>query len=260
MSRLVIETPEGITLRHEIAGAGSRGAAALLDLLAFVLAFVTLLLLAFTVSRFDPTGATGFVAGLLAGGFLVGLSLYQVLFAIAWDGRTPGKALLGLRVVDQHGHPAAAFQHVLRGLFWPLEALLVIPVSLGLVLIAATERRQRLGDLVAGTVVLRERLPLETGEPFPRQDWASLPRRRLGLSPALAARCDAEDLRFLRRLLGRRDFDPERRDALLVRAAGHYAELLGQGGRAGELQPDAAAELLRELYLYLRDARPVGSA
>ncbi len=259
MSRLVVETPEGVSLRYELAGAGSRGAAALVDLALFVLAFLTLLIFAFGLSQLDPTGLSGFFAGLVAGGFSIGLVLYQVLFALLSGGSTPGKALFGLRVVDQHGHPAEAFQHLLRGLFWPLEALLAIPLSFGLILIAATERRQRLGDLVAGTVVLRERLPWEVHEPFPRESWAALPRRRLDLSPALAARFDSEDLRFLRRLLGRLDFERVQREALLVGAARHYAESLGV--RLPErLAPEDAGELLRELYLHLRDARAAHSS
>lgn len=254
MSRLVVETPEGISLRYELAGAGSRGAAALVDLVLFVLGFLALLIAAFGLSQLDPTGVSGFFAGLVAGGFSIGLVLYQVLFALVSGGRTPGKMLFGLRVVDQHGHPAAAFQHFLRGLFWPLEALLAIPLSFGLILIAATERRQRLGDLVAGTVVLRDRLPDEVGEPYPRKRSSDLPRRRLELSPALAARFDAEDLRFLRRLLGRHDFEPARRDALLVGGARHFAGVLGVN-LPERLTASDAGELLRELYLHLRDAR-----
>jgi len=257
VSRLFVETPEGVRLRYELAGAGSRGAAALVDLAVFLLGFLLLLLVVFAASRVDPTGLSGFFAGLVAGGTLLGLVLYQVGFALLWGGRTPGKVLLGLRVADQHGHPAGALQHLLRGFFWPLE-ILPVPLSLGLILIAATERRQRLGDLVAGTVVLRERLPAEVAEPFPRDTWAALPRRYLGLTPALAARFDGQDLLFLRRLLGR-PFDRERRDALLERSARHFAARL-DFPLPEDLPPEGAEALLRELYLHLRDARGAQSS
>ena len=149
MPDLLVETPEGLTLRYELAGAGSRSAAALIDLAlwgaAMLFAALVLTLLG---------GAGGLVLWVVTG-MLLSLSAYQILFASFWGGLTPGKWLVGLRTIDEEGFPATILQHVLRGLFWPLEAvILIVPVPFGVILMASTPRRQRLGDMVAGTVVV----------------------------------------------------------------------------------------------------------
>ncbi|MCZ6596779.1 MAG: RDD family protein [Planctomycetota bacterium] len=255
MPALEVETPEGVTLRYELAGAGARAAAGLVDL--FLIFAVWLLGCAFflLVSVLDESGVTGFFFGLLIGGALLIPALYQIAWGIFWQGQSPGKRLLGLRVTDAHGYPASALQHVLRGIFFPLEALLLsVLFPVGLVVITATERRQRLGDLVAGTVVLRDRPPAESAEPFPRSTWSKLETHRLALVPALAARLDAEDLRFLRDLLARRDLERKERARLLRSSARHYLDKLGIELDLRRVREDAP-EILREIYLFLRELR-----
>lgn len=250
MPELVVETPEGLTLRHELAGAGSRCAAGLVDAVLWgVGLFFTVVLL---MSLF--AGAAGLVIWILTG-IIVSLVGYQVAFGSLWSGRTPGKWLLGLRVVDEQGFPASFTSHLLRGLFWPLEVVLVlVPVPLGVILVATTPRRQRLGDMVAGTVVVRDARPRIAGEPFARESWSGLAQRRLGLVPAHVARFDGEDLDFLRELLGRAGLERDARDRLLRDSARHYARQLGVEIGARPSAGDARA-LLRELYLFLREKR-----
>ena len=67
MPELVVETPEGVSLRYEVAGAGSRTAAGLIDLSIFLVSFVVIFLGLAFVLAFDPTGASGFFLGLVAG-------------------------------------------------------------------------------------------------------------------------------------------------------------------------------------------------
>jgi len=252
MPDLVLETPEGLTLRHELAGAGSRSAAGLIDLT--LLGLVMLLVILFLVSL---GGAETLVFWIL-GGVLLSFTGYQVAFGIALQGRTPGKWVLGLRVVDEQGFPASPAQHFLRGLFWPLEAvILFVPVPIGIVIMAATPRRQRLGDMVAGTVVLRDPERRRLGEPYRRDTWSALPRRRLGLVPAHAARFDGADLDYLRELLGRVSMDRRARGRLLLESARHYAQRIDVDP-GEDLDPRGALELLREIFLFLREMR--GSA
>ncbi len=246
---LVVETPEGLTLRYELAGAGSRCAAALFD----VVLWGTSTALAIVVSVAFLGGAGGLFVW-IASGVLVSLALYQIAFGVLWDGRTPGKWLLGIRVVDQEGFPASGAQHLLRGLFWPFEVLVVVPVPLAVLFVATTPQRQRLGDMVAGTVVVRDVERRVAGEPFRRASWSELPRRRLGLVPAQAARFDGEDLDFLRELLGRTGLDRSARERLLRQSARHYARELGLEV-APKLGLQDAHEILRELYLFLREMR-----
>lgn len=256
MPSLVLATPEGLELEREIAGAGSRFCAALIDALLVGLAFLVLLFIALLATLGDPSGLSGFLAGILLGGLLLVLIAYQAAFGILWSGQTPGKRLLGLRVASADGWPASAAQHLLRALLWPLDVLLPLPLPfglLGLVILMLSRRGQRLGDLVAGTLVLREPRPREIPEPFPAESWSRLEERRLNLTPGLAARLSDDDLDYLRELLARERLSPDERRALFVESARHYAKRL-------ELGPfEDARELLRELYLYLREARESGS-
>jgi hypothetical protein len=158
-------------------------------------------------------------------------------------------------VADANGGAATPMQHVLRGLFWPLEALvLVFPVPIALILMTATERSQRLGDLVAGTVVLREVRQSAAGDPAPRKRWADLPRRHLPLVLAHAAQLEARDLVLLRELLGRTDVAAPALRRLQRRAARLYLERLDLVHALRGATPEPRAVLL-ELYLFLRDAR-----
>jgi hypothetical protein len=146
-------------------------------------------------------------------------------------------------------------QHVLRGIFWPLEAiLLVFPVPIALILMTATERSQRLGDLVAGTVVVRDVRAPAAADPAPRKRWAELPRRRLSLALAHAAKLGARDLTLLRELLGRTNVTPAALRRLQRRAARLYLERLDLADALGA-SPPQPREVLLELYLFLRDAR-----
>jgi len=234
MRRLVVDTTEGLQLEFELAGAGSRALAALVDVVLAGTVVLALLLVAALFAQFDPTGLSRLVLGALAGGWLLLLALYHALVPRFLDGRTPGKAMLGLRVLDAQGAPAAPLQHALRSLFWPLELLVAIPVPLGLVLIALSGRHQRLGDFVAGTVVVHDPIgDLAGSPPSPRPPAPGTPgppadpvAAALGLGPSAAARLGAADRRFLRRLVSRRGLTQAARGRLFVSAARHYAERL----------------------------------
>jgi uncharacterized RDD family membrane protein YckC len=148
-----VVTPEGVVLDLPTAGIGSRVAARLLDLLlmavatyAFVLAFTVLVLL-----------GTSVVAVVVAAFFSVGVMLvYPVLMEGLWGGRTLGKAAIGLRVVRLDGGPVALRHAAARGALGLLEVWATLGF-VGLVTMVLSSRDQRLGDMVAGTLVLRER-------------------------------------------------------------------------------------------------------
>lgn len=104
------------------------------------------------------------MALVIAASFVVPLLLfgYPVICEALWRGRTLGKAVLGLRVVTVEGAPVRFRHALLRGAadlvdLYGLGVLLVAPGAVGAVAIAASKRNQRLGDMVAGTVVVRER-------------------------------------------------------------------------------------------------------
>ncbi len=244
MTTLVLETPEGVDLSREIAGPGSRSAASILDVLVISVAYLMLFLMAFLAKQ---QGISGIPLGFMQGAGILIIIAYPAVCGIFFDGRTLGKFLMGLRVVGDGGYPAGPLQHVLRSIFWPIELVLWIPLPLGLILIGITNRHQRLGDLIAGTVVVRDGRPALEREPFPSQSWSKLTRHSLDLSASRVADLDRRDYDLLRSLLSRRGMDYTANRRLYVRTAKHYNERLGLGGFQD------ARIFLQELFLFLRE-------
>jgi uncharacterized membrane protein SpoIIM required for sporulation/uncharacterized RDD family membrane protein YckC len=146
---------------YTLAGIGTRGAAALIDLLLMLVLTGTLWYTGASLPRLLPTlrdvGRGGWVqAGLIIGQFLI-LWGYFVTFEALWDGQTPGKRLLGLRVVRNGGGGVDIGASAARNLIRFVD-FLPFGYFVGMITIIANGRNQRLGDLVAGTIVVRERL------------------------------------------------------------------------------------------------------
>ena len=152
------------------------------------------------------------------------------------------------------GYPPSTLALLLRALVWPLDVFLSVPAPIGLILIAATPKHQRLGDLAAGTLVMRTPRNDAVIEPWPTESWSTLTLRTLPLTLGLSARLSSHDLEFLRRLLTRTDLDPEERRKLFIDTARHYSSLL-------DLGPFEDARIaLKELYLFTRESARTKSA
>lgn len=147
---ITIVTPEGIELRLQLAGLGSRFIAGSVDVIIQLILLVILALITRGVA--GATGITAVVYGI--GAFAITL-LYPILFELLAGGRTPGKRLSHLRVLRDSGAPvdlpASAIRNLMRLIDGPL--LLYLPTVIS---IAVTRRNQRPGDLAAGTIVTRE--------------------------------------------------------------------------------------------------------
>lgn len=152
--RLTIDTPEGVPLELTLAGLGSRFASALLDYLFQAIILVALLVVLGYGAGIDP-GASGVAAALWAVGFFVIFWGYDVAFEVLNSGRTPGKALNGLRVVRESGAPVTFGTSAVRNVIRIID---ILPGTylVGMVSIVVTGRNQRVGDLAAGTLVIRE--------------------------------------------------------------------------------------------------------
>ena len=163
--RLRISTPEGVELELTLAGVGSRFTASLIDHaiqgLLVVASIVLFTRLADTEVAGGQVGGDG--DGSLALGaavvtlwtFLV-FFVYDVLFEVRAGGRTPGKRLTGLRVVRTGGQPIGFIPSAIRNVVRIADALPGF-YGVGMAVVFASRRNQRLGDLAAGTVVVRER-------------------------------------------------------------------------------------------------------
>ena len=181
--RLQVETPEHVPLDLEIAGVGSRALAAILDLLIIAGAAFAVFILVFVVGGLGMTLGSLGMAILLFGGF-VAFTGYFILFEGLRQGQTPGKRMIGIRVVSDTGNAvsmgAAAARNLLR-----VADFLPPPYLTGGLLVALHPRGKRLGDMVAGTVVARA-LPAELA---PGRRDAAVESTPLSLIPELA---DAE--------------------------------------------------------------------
>lgn len=189
-----VETPEHIRFRYQLAGPVRRAFAYLIDLLvkgAVAVAFF----MAVGVS-----GALGFDGFSQAAIFILLFMLewgYYVLFESIWNGSSPGKRAANLRVVKEGGYPITFMDSVLRNL---LRAADFLPsaYALGVVTMMTDRRFRRLGDRVAGTMVVvderRHAAKPVLINPAPTKDeLEGLPRPRLS-----GAELEAIEL-FLRR-------------------------------------------------------------
>jgi uncharacterized RDD family membrane protein YckC len=168
-----IETPENVRLEFRLAGPGARMGAYLLDL---AIRWMVLSGLGMFLSLAFPLAQ---VSGLPMGIYLVGLFLvewgYGCLFEGLWNGQTPGKRAFNLRVVKTEGYPIGFQEAVLRNLLRAADALPLL-YGVGFISMLSNARMQRIGDLVAGTIVIREKrqalreeLPgLRSAQPIPQ--------------------------------------------------------------------------------------------
>jgi uncharacterized RDD family membrane protein YckC len=156
---LQIDTPENVTFDYDVAGIGSRFLATLVDTLLIALLQVVvlgaLILLETQLKIFgDITSAWvnaifSFIAFIFFWGF-------YIFFEISWNGQTPGKRWVKLRVIRVDGTPVAAAEVVIRNLIRIID-MLPIAYALGVVIMFLNDKSRRLGDLAAGTIVVHER-------------------------------------------------------------------------------------------------------
>lgn len=225
--QLSIETPELVTLEFPLAGIGSRFIALAVDyglqLVGYITLFVGLLLFVPGMQRFQSLTAKWIIALAILIPFLLHWG-YFTLFEGLWQGQTPGKRVAKIRVIQQNGRAITMFESMARNLVRAIDALPTAYV-IGTISIFVTRRNQRLGDLVAGTLVVHEaqdRQPVETRHTrlFTQAAIVSTPTpARASTIPADAlAHLGAADLQAIETFLERRlDISLEVRHALATR-------------------------------------------
>jgi len=166
------------------------------------------------------------VYGLLSFALFMG---YWIVLEYRWEGRTLGKRLLGLRVVGEHGLPLDFTQVLLRNL---LRSVDLLPLAAGSAALCTLLQRhhRRLGDLVAGTLVIRERRPPRPaavlGDGGGHQPGAG--RSELVLPADLGRRLSRSEREFLVDLCVRRDgLHDGVRMRLFAQVAAGYRQKLG---------------------------------
>jgi uncharacterized RDD family membrane protein YckC len=159
---LVIETPERVPLHFALASIGNRFIACAIDHTIQIVTLIVMVILFAIITDVADLGsrvssAPKWVIAMLIILVFVLMSGYFAFFEWLWRGQTPGKRWLKLRVIREDGRPISFFEAVVRNLLREFDIMPFPFYSIGLISVFATGRDQRVGDLVAGTVVVRER-------------------------------------------------------------------------------------------------------
>ena len=169
---LLIETPERVPLAFALASIGNRFLAAAIDhfIQYFSIILVLWIFLSFAgIGVFTgPNTADQLLADMpkwTIAIMIIALFLlfagYFIFFEWLWDGQTPGKRLMKLRVIREDGRPITLWEAMARNLLRAFDAIpgFLLPVySVGLIVVFLSPRDQRVGDIFAGTGVIRERM------------------------------------------------------------------------------------------------------
>ena len=250
-----VETPELVVLSYTIAGLGSRLYAALIDLLICVFLFMavavaTAILLPRdrieAALRRDSSQALA-AAVLIIAQFSI-IWGYYLLFEALRDGQTPGKRMRHLRVVRDGGFSVGFAASAVRNLMRIVDLQPLFTYLVGVGSIAFSKSGKRLGDIVAGTLVVREsfvRQPLTAEPAAPATPTASA---------VLSAQLNETEFQLLDRWAARRNsLDADRRRQLTEQVARRLAHVLADDGTS-----DAAR--LSRLHAAERQARERGVA
>lgn len=243
--KVTITTAEGVTIELPLAGIGSRAIAALVDQAIKILLIVaviaalaggTAVLDAFSGNPLEDDSAMFLALAIVfIAIFLVNFG-YDVFFETLASGRTPGKRWTGLRVVRAGGGPVSFVPSAIRNLVRLVDAL-PGAYAIGLIAIVVSSKNQRLGDMAAGTLVVRER----AAAPVPVPAWAATPVRAEPPPAMDVSAITGEELATIRSFL-------ERRATLLPDARSKLAWELAErlkprvGGVSGEQHPEVFLE------------------
>jgi uncharacterized membrane protein SpoIIM required for sporulation/uncharacterized RDD family membrane protein YckC len=246
-----VETPELVVLTYSVAGVGSRVLAAFTDLVICIAAMIGLVVvIAFLLGithTSGPDAASGWALGIFILAQFGVIWGYYVLWEGLRDGQTPGKRIHRLRVVQEGGYSVTFGVSAARNLLRVLDMQPVVFYLVGIGTMLASKRGRRLGDIVAGTIVVREDV---------RSTAIAAPntaRRDRGSAPLQTALSE-DEYQLLSRLVERwASLDPARRAALVAQLITRFAAALPDDTR-----PPAAR--LLDLHAREQAARARGVA
>jgi uncharacterized RDD family membrane protein YckC len=232
-------TPEAVALEFRTANLGSRILAYLIDMVVVVAGIVAALFAVALLGQASDVVVPDWVALTIVLVLLPAWWLgYFIAFETLWRGRTLGKAALGLRVVTKEGAPVRFRHAAVRGLFGLVD-FLILGGFFAVVFILFSRDNQRLGCMVAGTLVLRERSALATPAPVSFAPPPGLEHYTATLDPS---RVGTEEYQAVRTFLLRAaSLPPGPRSALALQLANPLA---------ARLRPPPPAGISPELYLH----------
>src|ERR1039457_7029461 len=262
--QLSIDTPELVAIQMPLAGIGSRFIALLIDTLIWVAAILVLALMSWVlvpgITAFSKLSAQWEVAISVLVLFVLNWG-YFTLFEAFWGGRTPGKRVARIRVIQQSGRPIGLFESMARNFIRYVDQIPFF-YAVGVIAMFVTRQHQRLGDLAARTLVVRAReveSPLwgaSGARTFTAQIFAPStpipePHTALTLPATGIAKLSTDDLGVLEGFFSRRlDMSLPTRQALALRIASAIQAKSGlepPPGASIETFLEATARQLRDL-------------
>jgi uncharacterized RDD family membrane protein YckC len=227
---LDIQTPENVAFGYQIAGIGSRFLASLLDTLIVGLLQIVILIVLTLVNRmFDGSAFSGQISawvyaifGLVAAVFYWG---YYVFFEMLWNGQSPGKRWVGLRVIRSDGTPITLSEALIRNLA-RLVDFLPAAYGIGIVTMFIDKQSRRLGDLAAGTLVVQDRAPITMQDLAVKRTVHLRPWANVSLDGFPVERLTNNDLSLIEDFLLRRD-QLTHRESLAVQILNTLHQRLG---------------------------------
>lgn len=254
-----IATPEQIDLDLELAGLGSRFVAQMHDwlikaLVTGLLALLTGIVVAALGYWTELETAPNMVLALVGAAVYFLWMSYDIICEVAYNGQTWGKRAAGIRVLKEGGAPVDFRTSCVRNLL-AIADFLPAFFLLGAALIQLSSRKQRLGDLAAGTIVVRERSLGAPTETAPLVE--SLAKQNLAFTTDQLRRCSPGDRQILRSFLDRSgQMAPEDWHRLAQRLSAQFAEKTASEMPIATADDAAAflASLYRDLTAFHRTA------
>lgn len=244
IDHLKIDTPEQIALELPLAGIGSRFLAIAIDtVIQFALYFVVGLILFLLI----PAGALAFNSWSL--GPAIGIFLifciywgYFAIFEVQWKGQTPGKRIAGIRVIKESGSPINAYEAVGRNLMRAIDGLPSF-YGVGVICMILNKQNRRLGDFVAGTVVVHDKQTDQV-----RPEWSTAGPVAVSTVTPEMAEVTTEELVLIETYLHRRyELDPTVRVATAMRIAERLRAKTGFVEQPGQSLDDYLESAVRHI-------------
>ena len=234
LEKLNIDTPEQVALEFSLATVGSRFLALAIDTLVQVgcgLVLFTGVSIGALAASFTQAQAAPWLLAVVVLGLFVIYYGYFAVFESVWNGQTPGKRIIGLRVIHSSGRPVSVFEAILRNVVRVADQLPGI-YAIGIASVFLTERSQRLGDLAAGTVVVHEGVVQGESRSFTREPAPVTPATQHGAEKLTAEEISVIELFFRRR----EELDVSGRERAARKIAERFRERLGIREKADDEQ------------------------
>lgn len=237
-----IQTPENVVFGYQIAGIGSRFLASLLDTVFIVLLQVVILIVVTLIIRaVDQTAFSEQISGWMYAIFGMVAAIfywgYYIFFEMLWNGQSPGKRWVGLRVIRGDGTPITLSESLIRNLA-RLVDFLPAAYGIGIVTMFIDKQSRRLGDLAAGTLVVQDCTPITMQDLAVKRTVHLRPWGNVSLDGFPTERLTNNDLNLIEDFLLRRD-QLTHRESLAIQILSTLHQRLG-------LPPPALSKLEAE--------------